>query len=119
MIAVHNIVAGTEQQEHGTLSTVYAFGLALSDALVTDERTLLMLTRPSRSTPLSRPYVRLPKMSLVEMRQGRADSFMPKKYRRTGSHLSVRMVSKSVRDALVTFGGVLTTAHATKFCLDS
>lgn len=44
----------------------------------------------------------LPYTSLVETRRGRTDFRKPKKRKSAGSHWSVRMLSKSVRDALVT-----------------
>jgi len=46
MIAVHNIGTRAEQQERA--STIRAFGLALSEALVTDERALLVANETTK-----------------------------------------------------------------------
>jgi hypothetical protein len=67
--AVHDIGARAEQQERA--GTIRAFGFALSEVLVTDERgrPCWSPTRPPSDTPLRGPYARYPYNSLVETAQ--------------------------------------------------
>jgi hypothetical protein len=53
MVAVHDIGARAEQQERP--STIRAFGFALSKALVTDERALLVANETTQRHALKGP----------------------------------------------------------------
>jgi hypothetical protein len=53
MVAVHNVGARAEQQERA--GGIRAFGFALSKALVTDERALLVANETTKRHALERP----------------------------------------------------------------
>jgi len=75
-------------------------------------------TRPPSGTLLRGPYARFPYTSPVETRRGKTESYKLKKRRSTGSHSSVRILSSSVRDALVTLLMCwLALTPPSRFCL--
>jgi hypothetical protein len=117
MVTVHDIGAHAEQQE--CAGTICAFGFALSKALVTDERTLLVANETTKRHALEGP-VRQISVHLArrdETRQNRCTYV--ENFRWIGSHLSVRMLSKRGPQCIARFANMLTGAHATKQILSS
>jgi hypothetical protein len=117
MIAVHNICACAEQQE--CASTVGAFGLALSEALVTDERALLVPNEATKRHALEGP-VREITVNLARRDETWQDRFpYAKEVQKDRIPLECADVEQKGPRCISHFANVLTCAHATEQILPS
>ena len=112
MIAVHDIGARAEQQERA--STICTFGLALSEALVTDERALLVTNEAPKRHALEGPIGKIT-VDLARRDKTRQDGFAyPEKLQKDRIPLERTDVEQKRPGCVGHFADVLTCAHATQ-----
>jgi hypothetical protein len=117
MIAVYDIGACAEQQERA--STICTFGLALSEALVTDERSLLVTNEATKRHALEGP-VREITVNLARRDETRQDRFpYTEKVQKGRIPLECADVEQKRPGCVGDFANVLTGAHATKQVLSN
>jgi hypothetical protein len=117
MIAVHDIGACAEQQERAI--TICAFGLALSEALVTDERALLVTNEATERHALEGP-VRKITVNLAGRDETWQDRFpYAEKVQKDRIPIECADVEQKRPRCIGHFADVLTGSHATKQILSS
>ena len=117
MVAVHDIGPRAEQQERA--STIRAFGFALSKALVTDERALLVANETTNwhalEGPVSQISVHLARRD--ETRQNRCS--YAEKLQKDRIPLECADVEQKRPRCIAHFANMLAGAHATEQILSS
>ena len=117
MVAVHDIGARAEQQERSR--TVRAFGFALSEALVTDERALLVANETTKRHALEGP-VRQMSVHLACRDEARQNRFpYAEELQKDRIPLECTDVEQERARCIADFANMLTGAHATEQILSS
>ena len=117
MVAVHDIGARAEQQERA--GTIRAFGFALSKALVTDERALLVANKTTKRHALEGPVCQM-SVHLARRDKTRQNRFpYAEKLQKDRVPLECADVEQKRPRRIAYFANMLTGAHATEQILSS